>query len=858
MKKLLAVILTLLLSVIYIYAQKSIKVAAFKDLYPYSYVEDGKLKGFYPELTKHIFEKHSIHVEFVIDSWSENYSRILDGKIDLLPQATFTEERTKIFDFTTVPASDSWTQIIALSSSKIRLHRDLNNKTIGVMAGDQNGKNFIKFAENLGLAYNIIEASTYTELEQLLLDNKVFAAVTFGSYRPKDPKIERLNIVFGSNLTLYAVKKGMNGDLLEIINNELTILKNDRNSIYYKLMDKYIFQEDHSVPIYVWFTIGLILFITIFSILWVIMLSFIVRKKTKELSTETEKFKYLFDNMSQGVVYHYLNGNVSSMNKSAENILGVNNKTAKGKEDKDEIWGVTNENGEEFLEDVPSTRALKSGKEEHSIMGIWNQKLNQRRWINVRAKPIFKDYKITGVFAVFDDITELKQSKNELEKIIQHMPSAFAYHEMIYDKNGNAIDYKFLKANPNFYKMTKYPKMEGRTISDQNGLQIGKAWAEHWENNLKLGKITEETYDSEADIWYETSTYKVDDHRFVIMFNDITEKKTFNIELEKQVKEKTDQLIQSEKMASLGNLIAGIAHEMNTPLGSILASIENIDDLNLILNFVVYISDLPKNEYDLFTRIISNISYNTDSYDTNSRKIKNKIRTLLNEKNVKHDEVIIDYLYDIGHNNIDEDVIYVLEHKPDAIAQLYSFISIMKSLRVIRDAAGKISKIIKVLKIYSYQDPEEELSETSIVEEVENILTLLSNKTKRGVEIVREYERVPSIMCYSDKLSQVFMNVIVNAIQAMNYHGTLEISIKDENDNIVVSVSDTGVGIPEKDQDKVFDPFYTTKEKGEGSGLGLSISKTIVESHNGKIYFKSELNPSKTTFYIAIPKGLKK
>lgn len=138
-----------------------------------------------------------------------------------------------------------------------------------------------------------------------------------------------------------------------------------------------------------------------------------------------------------------------------------------------------------------------------------------------------------------------------------------------------------------------------------------------------------------------------------------------------------------------------------------------------------------------------------------------------------------------------------------------------------------------------------------IRESVETVMTLYHNKIKRGVELTTDFKATPSIPCYPDELSQVWTNLIHNALQAMQFRGRLEISIFPENDNIIVAITDNGPGIPKEIQSRIFEPFFTTRARGEGSGLGLDICRKIVEKHKGAIQFDSE--PGKTTFKVSLP-----
>jgi signal transduction histidine kinase len=141
--------------------------------------------------------------------------------------------------------------------------------------------------------------------------------------------------------------------------------------------------------------------------------------------------------------------------------------------------------------------------------------------------------------------------------------------------------------------------------------------------------------------------------------------------------------------------------------------------------------------------------------------------------------------------------------------------------------------------------------ETNITEGIDVVLTIYHNLFKQGVEVTKNYQAVPPILCLPDELNQVWTNLIHNAIQAMENQGELEIAVFQQNGQVVVQITDSGPGIPDNVKDRIFEPFFTTKAAGEGSGLGLDIVRKIVEKHRGKIEVESR--PGRTTFSIMLP-----
>ena len=310
------------------------------------------------------------------------------------------------------------------------------------------------------------------------------------------------------------------------------------------------------------------------------------------------------------------------------------------------------------------------------------------------------------------------------------------------------------------------------------------------------------------------------------------------------------QLINTEKMAALGKLFAGIAHELNTPLGVINSAggtIERI--LNKELNNVIsFCCSAPEETYEIYSRLVDKCTDNIDN--SHKRMLRRIYSDAAEEKRIEVSEEIIEKLLDLGYEEKAEDFI-ALVGKPsniEAIQAAYSIAILHKSVGMIRISTDKASKVILALKTYSHKDTSIAPVPYDVVKDVEMVLTLYYNQMKYGVEIIREYEEVPHVICFPDKLHQIWVNIINNALQAMNYKGTLKIRISNDHDKVKVSITDNGPGISEDIIGRIFEPFFTTKKLGEGTGLGLDIVKRIIEEIDGSIDVESK--PNETTFNV--------
>lgn len=322
------------------------------------------------------------------------------------------------------------------------------------------------------------------------------------------------------------------------------------------------------------------------------------------------------------------------------------------------------------------------------------------------------------------------------------------------------------------------------------------------------------------------------------------------------LKQTQQKLVNSEKLAALGQLVAGVAHEINTPLGAIRSSIGNIKStLNFVLKkYPLFINQLPKSLEIKFLLLLEDSFKSRHTLTSKEERVfKKKIAAILQNHNIENAYSLADSFVDMMVVEGVEKYLDLLQDKDaDEIIELaYKITSLQRSTENIEFAADRASKVVFALKNSSRINNNDEQVFGDITEGIENILTLYNNQIKQGIEVSKNYEKIPEILCYHEELSQVWTNILHNAIYAMDLNGKLVIKVYTENEWVVVSITDNGKGIPKDEIDLIFDPFFSTKPTGEGTGIGLDISKRIIEKHNGKIEVESK--PGKTTFSVYLP-----
>ncbi len=271
----------------------------------------------------------------------------------------------------------------------------------------------------------------------------------------------------------------------------------------------------------------------------------------------------------------------------------------------------------------------------------------------------------------------------------------------------------------------------------------------------------------------------------------------------REIKEAQSQLLQHEKMASIGQLAAGVAHEINNPIGFIYSNLSVLQD---------YIEDLL-------------------SFFKGYKALKQAVQTgqlkavlpAFGELEKTEKEIDLDFIMDDFEKIVKESL----------------------------DGAERVKVIVQDLKDFSHID-QAEVKYFNLNQGIESTLNIVWNEIKYKAKVIKEYGEIPEIRCFPMQLNQVFMNLLVNAAQAIEKNGLIKIKTFAKKKRVFVQITDNGSGIPKENLHRIFDPFFTTKEVGKGTGLGLSTTYNIIKKHKGEIRVESKVGTG-TRFTIELP-----
>lgn len=371
-----------------------------------------------------------------------------------------------------------------------------------------------------------------------------------------------------------------------------------------------------------------------------------------------------------------------------------------------------------------------------------------------------------------------------------------------------SVEGEIINVNPEGLQMMGYSSVEDLAHIPIQSFYYDKKDREIFLKKMETGRVRDlEMKFKKTDgsvIWCSMSSVSQENsprgRYFITSLLDISRRK----QMEEEKSGLLVQLTQTDKLASIGQLAAGIAHEINNPVGYVTSNLNSLEE---------YLSDIRK-----FVKM-------------NQTLIKDLNKITLPEALAQMAEKIHEYARDIDLDFLQEDMEELIK---DCI-----------------DGLDRIKKIVIDLKDFSHPG-KKDIEPVDINACIETTLNVAANELKYKTMVHKDLKVVPLINGIPQQLNQVFLNILVNAAQAIEKTGEIRIKTWQENKDVFLSVSDTGCGIEPENISKIFDPFFTTKEVGKGTGLGMNIAYNIIQQHGGSIAVESKKGKG-TTFTVSLP-----
>jgi signal transduction histidine kinase len=333
-----------------------------------------------------------------------------------------------------------------------------------------------------------------------------------------------------------------------------------------------------------------------------------------------------------------------------------------------------------------------------------------------------------------------------------------------------------------------------------------------------------------------------------------------NVLLEQRVDERTRQILASERLATVGRLTADLAHELNTPLGALSsASASAVHELHSGLGRAIEsLQTLGPNRRLFLESLMARILAESAPYrilsSTEARERKRALVQLGLDAGLPADRcsALAEVLHEFPPLTSGElGALGRDEGWKEDLATLETFHALKRSLEVVKLGTEKLGMVVRSFQRITHASADTPPAAVDPCAELENALTLLQGRIPSTVEVERSFEEGVLVWCRADRFGQVVINLITNALYAMDYRGTLELHLKREAPFAAIAIVDSGTGIPAEIRDRIFEPFFTTKPSGEGLGLGLDLARRLCLEEGGSLEVTSV--PGRTEFTMKLP-----
>ena len=585
--------------------------------------------------------------------------------------------------------------------------------------------------------------------------------------------------------------------------------------------------------------------------------------------------------------------NITWVNESVESITGYS---------REDLIGKTPKIFQGPMSDPETIAYINANlSQEKSVYAeiINYDKHGKPYWVVLNIEPLFDGGKLTGYMAVESEISEKKkleiaqketiqkleatrkqisQINSDLEKTIEEKTQSIKNLALIPQHNPNPVmELNMMERKINFYNHAAENYLSEVLSSSFDDIvkflkidHKGQLINENDRENTAGQKIFEITTfilegDSLCRVYlHDITLRKENELQLSLVIDQLKSTESALVKKTQQLEESLielekaqSDLLNKERLSTLGVLIAGIAHEINSPLGAIKASGENLEQL-FKDSFEEIIWQLQPNEILLALDLYKQRKTINLTTREERERIQQINRLLTDILDSEADRMSCARAFvQMGIVEITHSIADILkEPKFKQIIRLaLNFSLVYKSIRTTTISADQSSKVVKALNVFAHGNINAEITEFNLRESFETVITIFWNKIKQGATVNNDIPEDIVISGYADELTQVWTNLINNALYASGNKCTIRIRLEEDPQLHIIRISNNGPQIPPEIIHRIFEPFFTTKARGEGTGLGLNIVQGVIEKHGGKI--RCESTPELTTFTIELPKVIR-